>query len=228
MAINEIYNIVRPIEKVDSITKNINSIQEILSGNEELSELTYDELNSLVYVCEKVALSARNAIEKYGKTEEINSTTDEYDFKTNPVKVKLNDNILQIKCPFTFKRFYKKQNIKENYLFMNYIKSALKTWAKMNKKDLKTLFKNQLSVLIIRTGNHYNRTKICDNDNLENGRIINEIFDAIGYSDNAKQMDLYSCFRENSNTKEYGMTFIVCNRSDFYKIINHLNSNNPG
>jgi hypothetical protein len=105
--------------------------------------------------------------------------------------------------------------MKENYILMNYVRAALIRWQEENGADLFQTLKPPLTVMIIRKGPAYDRQKICDNDNLENGRIVNEIMEALGCSDNAMVLDLYSCFRITEDAEDFGMEFVVFPREDF-------------
>ena len=92
---------------------------------------------------------------------------------------------------------------------MKYVCSALNTWQNQNNIELFRSLQVPLIAMIIRKSTTFNRQKICDNDNLENGRIINEIFDALGFSDNALLMDIHSCFRLVSSEEKEGVDFII-------------------
>ena len=194
-------------------------IYDIVSDHDyfdKLENYSENELDNIIYRAEKIALSCRNAMEKKEKQNyEKHKTEEKADSKNAMTRVSFDGKILKIETPFTFKRFYRDSSSKENYILMNYIKIALADWQKQNHLDLFRAISAPLVVIMIRKGPKYDRTKICDNDNLENGRIINEIFDALGYSDNALRMDLYSCFRIEEDAERFGMEFQICSRNDF-------------
>ena len=217
---NKLYETPSLFSSVSEVNNSLKKVIKITENNDELLEnLSDEELNSILFNTEKIAISTRNAMENSViNTNENNEIFIDFDAKTNPVSVDFNGKILKISCPFTFKRFYRKGNMQENYLFRSYIVSALKSWQISSKTNLKNMIEMPLTVLIIRKGKSFNRSKICDNDNLENGRIINEIVDTLGYSDNVLQMDLYSCFRFSNEYKDYGMEFIVCSTKDFIDV----------
>lgn len=140
----------------------------------------------------------------------------------NIVTVSYINNVLKVTTPATFKRFKLDNSLKENYVLMNYVKASLNNWALHNNIDLFHLISSPCTVIILRKMTKFNRNKICDNDNMENGRIINTIFEALGYSDNALNMDLYSCFRLCQIDKEEGMEFIVMPRNIAAEYISQL------
>lgn len=140
----------------------------------------------------------------------------------NLVRVSYKDNVLKVTTPATFKRFKIDNSLKENYVLMNYVQACLNSWASQNNIDLFHLIPSPCTALIIRKMTKFNRIKICDNDNMENGRIINTIFEALGYSDNALNMDLYSCFRLCNTEEECGMEFVIIPRNDVTNIIEKL------
>ncbi len=180
-----------------------------------LTDLSEDELNEIIYRTEKSALSCRAALETrhregvYTRSGNAHSGSD-----TGGVRVEFDGRTLRVHTPFTFKRFYRDSSMKENYILMNYVRAALIKWQEENGTDLFQALKPPLTVMIIRKGPAYDRQKICDNDNLENGRIVNEIMEALGCSDNAMVLDLYSCFRITEDAEDFGMEFVVCPRSD--------------
>lgn len=140
----------------------------------------------------------------------------------NIVTVNYKQDVLKVTTPATFKRFKLDNSLKENYVLMNYVKAALNNWALHNNIDLFHLIPSPCTVIILRKMTKFNRNKICDNDNMENGRIINTIFESFGYSDNALNMDLYSCFRLCQTEKEEGMEFIAMPRNIATEYISQL------
>ena len=214
---NSIYDEISETYSLTDIKKGIQKVQkEIEKSDIELKDLSIETLNNMIYLFEKSSLTCRKIIEKYDKSQqELEGISIENDDLYNDITVEFDGKFLSIKCPFTFKRFFKKESLKYNYVFMKYIKIALINYQKEHGIELKDYLKPPISVMIIRNGYKFNRAKICDNDNLENGRIINEIFDVLLQSDNANNMDLYSCFRANTEQEYYGMEFIVCSQKDF-------------
>ena len=208
------------IAGIKAANKHIYDCIKDVDNFDSLESLGEDKLDNIIYRSEKIALSCRNSLEKIVKEKPQNSSFYyEKPLENNPVKVDFNDNYLSIFTPFTFKRFYRDDSMKENYLLMNYVKSALYFYQKENKITLFRSLKTPLIVMIIRKGKSFNRMKICDNDNLENGRIINEIFDCLGYSDNVLQMDIFSCFRLVESDEQCGVEFLVFPADN---LINHI------
>lgn len=206
------------VGEVNGAESAVGEILHHYSSETALKSVKKSDLSEIIYRSERVALSCRNALEMSDEAEDL-----EHDFDTKTVNesyqdgaisVSFSDNTLRIKTPFTFKKFHENANRISNYTMMIYIRNVLIKWQKENNIDLYRLMKAPVTVFIIRKGPAYNPRKICDNDNLENGRIINEIFSALGYSDNAVQADLFSCFRAEPSRSDFGMEFVVFPQSE--------------
>ena len=219
-------NIKKRIVDIDELNTAIARMQRQFigkDGTDSLTSLPVPELSEIIYQGEKIALSCRQAIEEKGHESE-NVCNGEYKYlstKDVPVNVMYADGILRIKTPLTLKRMYKNSSLKENYMLMNYVDIAIQDYIEKNgllfsKVDI------PLIAIIKRTSNDFSANKICDNDNLENGRIINTIMSSLGYSDNAMVMDYYSCFRICKHEEEVGTEFIFTSYDKFKLIINEL------
>ena len=212
---NDITSIQKSIEIVLNITEKYNKFDTI-------ETMSFDEIDNIIYRLEKGALSCRSALENKKNINIIDDINIDMIHKyNNYVAVDFKDNCLKITSPFTFKRAYRDNSLKENYILMNYIKAALTEWENNNKMSIFRSLKAPLIAMIVRKNTTFDRTKICDNDNMENGRIINEIMNALGYSDNAKTLSIYSTFKIVENESECGMDFIIFSKNDLNKYI-HL------
>lgn len=223
------YNIPNAYETVVEVLNAANKIHHNINSHDlydKLDTVEPEKLGNVIYLSEKIALSLRNKLSENTIENEKNvDYLDQFFTYDNMVSVYFDGNALVINTPFTFKRFYREGNEHENYLMMNYIKSALNRWQKNNNFDLYRSIQQPLTVMIIRKGNTFNRTKICDNDNLENGRIINELFEVLGYSDSAFQTDLFSCFRLIDDNENEGMQFRIISSKDIYSQLDLINKN---
>ena len=194
-----------------------------------LEKMSFDDLDNILYRSEKMALSVRSALENKEKNtreiegyyydsnvnilKKLDKNHVESYAKNNPVRVEFDGKILKIFTPFTFKRMYRHKNLKENYILMNYVEAALKKWQKDNNFELFMALKPPFEFHVIRVVDNISKGNLIDHDNLENGRIANAIFDAIGYSDSPKTMDLHCELREkNSENGHTGMVFILKER----------------
>lgn len=210
---NTIYDIQNKYSNIDELTKTNNQINEYLKKYlpyQTPNEINSEEISDIIYRSEKTALTLRSAVEiKQKNDEEGDINLEINELKNMPIKINFKENILRIYTPFTFKRMYKNSNLRENYMFMNYIKASIVEWQKENKFDLFQAIKPPFDLYFIRRNLEWNPRKICDHDNLENGRIANEIFNALGYSDQAKNVDLHCAFRTVENEDECGMLFVI-------------------
>lgn len=218
------YDLSSYFNNVNGIASGISNINESLDGYDRfdtLDKLSSDDLDNIVYRSEKIALSCRYFLEKKEKEyEEFSENLDGLFNKNNPVSISYSNKTLRVFTPHTLKRMYRDDSLKENYTLMNYVKAALREYENENKLDLFRTINSPLILIIKRKSTEWNRMKICDNDNLENGRIVNEIINALGYSDNALMMNVYSCFEKVNDEKDAGMEFIIFAKSD---ISEHLN-----
>lgn len=209
----------KPYKKIKDLDQAVNRLEKILldyGDQSSLNDLEIIELSSIIYNTEKIALSCRQAIEE---KEIVDEDYYDEDYLKNcimnlPIDVDYSNEILKIKTPLTFKRMYRDGSIKENYILMNYVKAALSNYSTTN-KELYHSVNVPLVAIIKRISTSFSPTKICDNDNLENGRIINEVMSALGYSDNANVMDIYSCFRLCEDENESGTEFIFVKKDNF-------------
>ena len=209
----------KPYKKIKDLDQAVNRLEKILldyGDQSSLNDLEIAELSSIIYNTEKIALSCRQAIEE---KEIVDEDYYDEDYLKNcimnlPIDVDYTNEILKIKTPLTFKRMYRDGSIKENYILMNYVKAALSNYSTTN-KELYHSVNVPLVAIIKRISTSFSPTKICDNDNLENGRIINEVMSALGYSDNANVMDIYSCFRLCEDENESGTEFIFVKKDNF-------------
>ena len=209
----------KPYKKIKDLDQAVNRLEKILldyGDQSSLNDLEITELSSIIYNTEKIALSCRQAIEE---KEIVDEDYYDEDYLKNcimnlPIDVDYSNEILKIKTPLTFKRMYRDGSIKENYILMNYVKAALSNYSTTN-KELYHSVNVPLVAIIKRISTSFSPTKICDNDNLENGRIINEVMSALGYSDNANVMDIYSCFRLCEDENESGTEFIFVKKDNF-------------
>ena len=221
-----IINIKNRITNIDGINKSIGRMQRFLFGKDQETDLTslpINELDEVVYNSEKIALSCRQAIEikEYREEDYFDEDYEKISLKDNPVSVNYDGEILRIKTPMTFKRMYRDGSLKENYMLMNYVDIALKDYVERHQSLFEGV-KIPLVAIIKRTSDGFSSTKICDNDNLENGRIINKIMSALGHSDNAMVMDIYSCFRVCKTEEEIGTEFIIVPFDKFKVVFDEL------
>lgn len=225
--VSMIINVKRRIVDVLGLNKAIARVQRLIFNKEESADLTslsINELDEIVYETERTALSCRQAIELKEYMEE-DYFDDEYvkiSTKDIPVDVTYINGILRIKTPLTLKRKDREGTAKDNYLLMNYVEIALKEYTDKH-GSLYEKVDIPLVAIIKRTSNSFKANKICDNDNLENGRIINKIVSALGCSDNAMVMDVYSCFRICKHKEGIGTEFILTSYDKFKLIVNELN-----
>lgn len=187
------------------------------------SEIDPEDLNEALYRSELFAVSCRNAMEEDERNDADLMNSDSLmlseDVPAEIVSVNYFDHLLQIETPLTFFRFTKTKKDPRNYMIGTYIKAGIIKWQKEHQFDLSEAMDPPLVCAIIRHSPDSKIRRLCDNDNLENGRIVNEIVNALGQSDNPAVLDLISCVRPAEKKGRYGMEFLVFPRSEINKRI---------
>lgn len=221
--------------------KEDNRLLEEYNPNTHLSQIKYDDLSQLLYSFELMALRIRKTLAEYDFGEQLLFTdekkadivpleqwkTVENYFPGNnseglgledyPVKIDYCDGLLTVHTPLTFKRGYKKGYFMTNYLLSSYLEAEISKWVNDNENMLLGIIEAPAYIIMKRKTVQFNLNKTCDNDNLENQRIINTITRALGIEDNARNITLVSSFQEVNRDSEEGMTFYVFSRKDIDK-----------
>ena len=214
------------------INGSLNSSKKIIERyikkyNDELNikEMNYEDVSEILYTCERISLSCRYALGEIYKEDGIWSEETKLYFDKNfNVSVQFSNQTLRVFCPLTFKRWGRTKSLKYNYTLVQYIKAALISFQEQTGFSLLHSIPLPLCTFIVRRTTHKN-SKVYDNDNMENGRIINEIFTALGYSDHPLNTDLFCHFEITDDPEKEGMEFIICSQSETNNIVNSLSSN---
>ena len=208
------------------LTKRMNYYLADYGDEEPLKDVDLNDLNEALYRSQLFSNSCRYAMEKSEKTfasaEDFNSVTPSEDIPDSVVSVSFDGHILRIHTPFTFFRFTKSAHDPRNYQVIIPIRAALIKWQKENNFDLHGALTPPLTSAIIRHSVDDNPGRLCDNDNMENGRIINEIANALGVSDNPFVMDLISAVRKETDGQKQGMEFLFFERREIRRYIDEL------
>ena len=194
----------------DSLIKTVEMLGKI-NAEESLENLPEAIVNDVIFAAEKADLSLRCASENRTETQPEIVTKD---IDQQPVAVTFDGRMLIVKTPLTLKRSGIEANDKHNYMLMNYVRAALDEWQDKHGLSLYKSIEWPVVAFIIRKGNGSKIRGICDNDNLENGRIINEIFGALGYSDNVLIMDLCSKYEPAESKADIGTEFILVSKKE--------------
>lgn len=207
-------NVIEDIEKVKE------KIQ--ISNGERLSSLDVDSLDDILYLFESNALSIRSAIQekfemdnskfvresKYIKDDKLSNEL----FKKNvPVKINYErGRRLTVFTPLTIHRGYEYKYSKENFTLCDYVHIRFEEWIQNNQDvDLSSELKGPYTVFLTRKILKASR-RVCDPDNLENGRIINEIFSKrLLQSDNALNVRIISGCEIVNSPNECGTLFEI-------------------
>jgi hypothetical protein len=203
-----------PYETVGELRNSLIKTVEMLgkiNAEESLENLPEAIVNDVIFAAEKADLSLRCASEKQAEMQPEIITKD---IDQQPVAITFDGRMLIVKTPLTLKRSGIEANDKHNYMLMNYVRAALEEWQDKHGLSLYKSIDWPVVAFIIRKGNGNKIRGICDNDNLENGRIINEIFGALGYSDNVLIMDLCSKYEPAESKVDIGTEFILVSKKE--------------
>lgn len=186
-----------------------------------LLELRAKEIMSMVHsVIEIKEDDIKDAEEKYKIDAEQNNNIG--------LKIECDNKKISISTPYIFKRSYGGNYDKTNFIYADLINKQLKKWIEYNNYLVEKceifnslIYPNyeKMVVVITRKSKIFTVKSICDNDNIEAGRIINTIFSNINRADNAQKMSIYINYVESQNDEE-GTIFTIIKESEF---INNTN-----
>lgn len=205
-----------------SAKKAIEEVEYALTDADKISAL-----KELLSIYEKGALAIRYELQSL----DISNGTffDEKEpecSKEIPVEILETEDALIVKTPITVKRRssdYTK-SATEIYYLAQYVHAAFKKWQRDNDMDDLYLFRKfdddkfDLAFIIKRKATSFNQKLHCDNDNIENNTILNEICSALAIGDSCMYVDhLYSCFRITNSEDDVGTEFIITARKNISK-----------
>lgn len=180
----------------------------------DISSYSTDEHLEAIRALEILENMHRNMI--LDNTKEYNRVLNRYEdiAELCPVNVTLSKNRLRVFVPLTIKR--KNSRSRRLGAFVRY---CLEEYQTENSVNLQKVFQTPVAVFCIRHVHKYTHA-IFDNDNNEDGPIVNEIFQFLGRTDNPNNMRLYangvSIVPEE---QPKGVEFIVCPLSDAKNVI---------
>lgn len=220
---------------------DIKTISDITTKNNNLyfEEYSVDDLLKLDAIFMKLALYCKRALENkntigqeeiknyfdseeemkmyYQKLKKKQREEDEKLLQNIPVEINFDGEIFVAKTPYVFKRGYGGDYSHANYCVAKMVKLAIKNWLERNEKDaleFNDLTKNR-TLIILRRSKKFTFSSICDNDNIEAGRIINAICDAFCISDGAKQLDHVIKYEECDDENKNGTYFVLMNTKTY-------------
>lgn len=230
---NELLNINSVGKK--ELYNDFNTISEIAKKNNNLyfEEYSVGDLLELDAIFMKLALYCKRALENksvtneeevknyfdseeememyYRKMKSKQRENEEKILHNLPVEIKFDGEIFIAKTPYVFKRGYGGDYSHVNYCVAEMVKLAIKNWLERNEKDdldFDNLTRKR-TLIILRRSKKFTIGSICDNDNIEAGRIVNAICDAFCISDNAKQLDHVIKYEKCDNESKNGTYFIL-------------------
>lgn len=200
-----------------SFKRNAKEIFE-LTMNKNTDDLSLDEVNRLIYLCEQSAISYRRLLEesenfnddfnqKNSKTKYLSDRNHNDFLKNIPISVTeiaaKKGNVLHIFAPFTFRK-----GMRDSFNLSTYVNAELTKLIKNHELN-PDFFKDKKIIYCIRVSQKYSPARHRDNDNLELSEIINITFKHIGCSDNPLKMSFFSDFVISDDESLYGMHMIV-------------------
>lgn len=211
----------KSVGNIKNLNKEINRIASKYKDDTPIEKMSFNDADHLLFMAEKLGVSIRELVDEYPFEQGIEDVTYKFVTPDYPIKVSFENNILRVKTPTTFKRMFRDNSLKENYVLMRYVKNAIYTFQQNEGIDIKHKLELPLTMLLVRRSLKFSQSIICDNDNLENGRIINEIMKVLGYNDSPKELDLHCCYRTCEKKEDVGMEFIVGNQKDILELLSN-------
>ena len=201
--------------------KAIQRVEDNSSGEDRI-----DTIKELLSYYEKGALAIRHELQVYDFGKDNSPDISSFDcVKDMPVEIIEKEDAIIIKTPVTIKRKnsdYVKGN-SEIYFLAQYVHAAFKKWQKEEAITDQMLYRKfdkekfDMVFIIMRKAASFNMNLHCDNDNMENSTIQNEICSALALGDCCLYMDLYSCFRLTDFKEDEGTEFIITGRKNLAK-----------
>lgn len=201
----------------------LSSCKSAIKNAEDASESErLDAITKLLFHFEKGALAIRREMQDMCGSDESKNPVCVNDM---PVTISETEDAFIIKTPVTIKRKakdYSKGN-DEIYFLSQYVHAAFRKWLLDNDHDdhyLYTKFdrtKFDMIFIIKRNAASFNQNLHCDNDNMENSTILNEVCSSLALGDSCLYMDLYSCFRLTDSKEDIGTEFIITGRENLAK-----------
>lgn len=224
---NKITNTVQYFEGCKHVDNHL-KIEKIYRENGTKTEdinFSYEDLEALLTQYEIKTIGIRKLLAEKQQRDidnNVNATDEVICMKNYPVSFEFDSELMVVKTPLTFKRPIGENNKINNYLLSIYLENAIKKWKNKNNIVLKNAIQPPYIIVMKRLDTSFNIHKICDNDNLENSKIINTMTRALMIPDNAKCMDLYVTFEEVEKVEDCGMVFYLFEKSKIKKYIDIL------
>lgn len=198
--------------------RDMKSIHSILNGK-DIDDLSIDEMNRLVFLHERSAISYRRFLEhsekhdktftSFNKKNEESDSKKETSFNKNcPVQTEVlsvnGQKVIHIFSPFTFKK-----GLVESYLLAQYLNLSIKSNKQLTRVIAFLFEKKKVITHVIRCATEFNPHLHCDNDNLETSELINALFFNLRKSDSPVLAAFMSDFILVDSEEEEGMHIIV-------------------
>lgn len=201
------------VKEIENSARKIEEICRKYDDDDGLGSLNKDDLCAIVFHSEKSAISCRKASENLSFSDEkmSDSPLEKHpgaDDFLSEIRIDFDGKTFRVFTPLTLKRGYNSRNFGANYTLMSYVTAKISAWRNEKMVDLYRAIEPPLVLVIKRKVSSFNHA-VYDNDNQENGRIANAIMNALGVSDNALNLSVYSCVECGVPSNQVGMEFIV-------------------
>lgn len=208
-------------EAKNSLSKALKTLSSV-DDDAELSSIDCQITDDILHRIETLGLSIRSALftangnylsamsaprfpEAIAVSENRNAPYD------NNIRISVENDTLKIVSPLTIGRHNRGNSVLKNYDLNKYIRSYLIRFYLDNPFAFKQFSPEHAPFVIVITRYHTNPSSrnLADNDNAENSRTINEIFNIARGSDNGAALDVYNrvrkCNSENEIRTEFKM-----------------------
>jgi len=202
------------------IKKTRNSCAKLLDNLSKFDLASREDLENIydnLYENTRLSLMERGFLEK---AERMEFPFEDYNYdrlctKDFPCKISITNDAFIIKVPLTIgrKNSSSKKIQAQNYQIGSLISTAIAIEKERNIDDILALSsyfsEEKLTMIVKRITDTFNRNTLCDNDNLEDGRVINTICNTLMVTDNCLKMDLVKCWRKATPEEEIGTEFTL-------------------
>ena len=232
-------------KKIQDDLKIVQNILQNNKDKTNIYDYSFEELNGILIKLEDIDLDVRTAmsyksdnyllfdevdkkqsflikekdfIEKnnLNNLEEIDKELSKISLNNSPIEIDFDGKLFKLYTPLTFKRSMREKNYRHNYYLSSQVEAHIKNWKNEHEFDLYKAINSPYILVLRRVDFDFSLAKNCDNDNLENQKIINTITKSFSLPDNALFMSLYVVFDKVSFSEQKpGMYFYLFSQDNF-------------
>lgn len=184
---------------------------------------TGPKVRETLYLLEKLQYDLRATIEQYEENRpDFSKKVSNMDcFFEMPCSFLCGKNYLKIITPITCKKRSSKSSVSaEDFMLSNFLEAKISAWVYEHSdsefRRLHRLFeREELVCVLVRKGRKEEVSSFKDNDNIENGRLLNTMCRALSLSDSCDRMNLFSHYESVGEGEEPCTEITILRQKDF-------------